>query len=309
VLALFAEEDEDELHRRTSAILRGLGLMSESYEFQADLRKNLFIKSMTAADNLMTKADSVGAVTRTDYAERLCATVKEFSDLKLIIIDPVSRFRGGNENYAEDATRFVEAAELIAKETGATVLLVHHANKASTKEGEQNQTAARGSSALTDGVRFQMNLAPLTDKQADELGLTEMKTNYVAVKVTKSNYARMGDVVFLQRGEHGVLTYHEPQQAQRDASADRVDLMRQLLRGDAEKGRRHSKSGFAKHYSGTDGPFKMGQNRLEKLIGNAIDEGYLLQEKRRPNILSPTDKPSRIVKAKIVVPHESMESA
>ena len=129
VLALFAEEDEEELHRRLRAILRARISSPDNKAFVAELRNNLHIKSMTGADNLMTRAEAGGSVTRTDFAERLCLTVASVPGVKLVIIDPVSRFRGGNENYAEDATRFVEAAELIAKTTGATVLLLHHANK------------------------------------------------------------------------------------------------------------------------------------------------------------------------------------
>jgi AAA domain len=290
VLALFAEEDEEELHRRVWAVLRGRALTPEQ---EADLRRNLFIRSMIASDNLMTKADKDGAVTRTDFVERLCATVQELPDLRLIIVDPASRFRGGNENFAEDATRFVEALELIAKTTGATVLVLHHANKASTKDGEQNQSAARGSSALTDGVRWQMNLAPLTDTQAEALGIAkDAKHKYIAAKVTKSNYAPMGDTVYLRRGEHdGVLTYQEPQEAHRVTQADHFKLLVQLVREDDAKGYAHSKSSLARKYGGTEGPFKVGINRLERLIDYAIADGYLRQERGNARILHATDKP------------------
>lgn len=54
VLALFAEEDEEELHRRVWTKLRD-GMTPEQ---EADLRRNLFMRSMTGSDNLMTKADS-----------------------------------------------------------------------------------------------------------------------------------------------------------------------------------------------------------------------------------------------------------
>ena len=262
VLALFAEEDEEELHRRVWAILRSWKSRSDTMALEADLRRNLFIRSMTGADNLMTKAEVGASVTRTDFAERLCATVGEVPDVKLVIIDPVSRFRGGNENGAEDATRFVEAAELIAQGTGATVLLLHHANKASTKDGEQNQGAARGSSALTDAIRFQMNLAQLTDKQADELCLEDdTRHEYIAVKVTKSNYAPRGGTEYLRRGDCGVLTHHEPEAAQCYAQADRIRQLVQLVRDEAATGHRYSKSSFADRFGGRAGPSRWASTR------------------------------------------------
>jgi hypothetical protein len=61
-----------------------------------------------------------------------------------------------------------------------------------------------------------MNLAALTENQAKDLGLEDdAKHEYIAAKATKSNYAPAGGTVFLRRGEHGVLTYHEPSEAHR----------------------------------------------------------------------------------------------
>ena len=278
-------------------------------EQEADLRRNLFIRSMTASDNLMTNADQVGSVTRTDFAERLCATVKELPDLNLIIIDPASRSRGGNENFAEDATRFVEALELIAKTTRATVLVLHHANKASTKDSEQNQGAARGSSALTDGVRFQMNLALLTDKQAEDLGVEEdAKHEYIAAKVTKSNYAPAGGTVFLRRGEHGVLTYHETQEAHSTAYVNRINIVVELVKQNAGKGKAYSKTSFARCHGGKRGLLNMGINKVEWLIDKLIVEGFLTQGPAPAMSLQLTGKPTEIAKAKVVLPPMSTDT-
>jgi RecA-family ATPase len=70
-------------------------------------------------------------------------------------------------------TRFVEAVERVAQATGATVLIIHHANKGSINAVEQNQSASRGSSALTDGVRLQMNLATMDANGAKKFGIPE----------------------------------------------------------------------------------------------------------------------------------------
>lgn len=248
-------------------------------------------------------------MTRTNFVERLCATVEKLPDLKGIIIDPVSRFRGGNENQAEDATRFVEAAELITKETGATVLLLHHTNKASTQASEQNQGASRGSSALTDGVRLQINLAPLTPQQAQDLGLEDdAKYGYITAKVTKSNYAPMGGTVYLRRGEHGVLTYYAPQEAQRAAQGDRIELLVQLVRDASAKGAAFSKTALAKFLGGGEGPFNIGINKVDQLIERAITEGFLARAPGHARHLVPTGKAAEIGKAKVVLPAMSMEA-
>lgn len=64
---------------------------------------------------------------------------------KLVIFDTLSRcFVGAEENSAAAMSRLVEAAERIRRATGATVLLVHHANKGGEVE--------RGSIALRAGI-------------------------------------------------------------------------------------------------------------------------------------------------------------
>jgi hypothetical protein len=153
-----------------------------------------------------------------------------------------------------------------------------------------------------------MNLAAVTDKQAQELGIEEAKHEYITVKVTKSNYAPAGGTVYLHRGEHGVLTFHEPRPAQSAARADRMAQLVGLVRDDAAKGHPYSKSSLAKRYGGASGPFKTGINKLEKLIDEAVVEGFLVQAPGHARHLVPSDKPTEIAKAKVVLPVMSMEA-
>lgn len=63
---------------------------------------------------------------------------------ELIVIDTLARsMPGGEENSARDVGLLVDGAESLRKETGATVLFIHHANKAG---------GYRGSSALLGAV-------------------------------------------------------------------------------------------------------------------------------------------------------------
>jgi len=63
----------------------------------------------------------------------------------LIIFDTLSRcFAGCEENSAKEISRLVENADRIRRQSGATVLLIHHTNK----EGDSE----RGSSALRGSV-------------------------------------------------------------------------------------------------------------------------------------------------------------
>lgn len=62
--------------------------------------------------------------------------------LRAVVFDTLSRsMPGGDENSAQDVTRVIAAADRIRHELGATVILIHHSGKDSTK-------GARGHSAL-----------------------------------------------------------------------------------------------------------------------------------------------------------------
>lgn len=93
-------------------------------------------------------------IVRTGRAERIAALVDRLPDVRLIILDPVSRFRDGNENDNQTATRLVEVLESLREMTDATVLAPHHVAKAGAADGELTQDMLRGASALVDGFRW-----------------------------------------------------------------------------------------------------------------------------------------------------------
>jgi hypothetical protein len=120
----------------------------------------------------------------------------------LIILDPVSRLLGADaevDNAA--ATQFISLLEelTIVLPGNPTVLFAHHVNKAAINAKDQNQTAARGSSALTDGVRWQMNL---TTKEGED------NKKIPVLKMTKSNFTPIIEEICLARDINGYLALY-----------------------------------------------------------------------------------------------------
>ena len=132
---------------------------------------------------------------------------------KAIILDPASRFAGPDtEQDNAVATRFVEILEGWALEAfgdqavGPSLLVSHHVKKSAAtnpKELLYNQGAARGSSGLTDGVRWQANMAVSEFKTRGEV------SDVVGLNVVKANAGPAGEATFLKRREYGVLE-HDP---------------------------------------------------------------------------------------------------
>ena len=281
-LLLLAEDEIDEVHRRLDRIITEL---SPSHpKIAADLRSGLLIKSMTASNNLMTRAQHRGDVEATDYVDRLLMTVSGIPDLKLIVIDPASRFRGGNENSADDSTRFIEQLERLRHATGATVLVCHHANKASMNPttGTRGQAATRGSSAMTDGVRWQLNLSQPT-KEA-KVGLDASK-HYLSAELSKSNYGPPIDAEILIRKPNGYLTSLRAS----GVPVTLEDRVLQLIRDEAALGKSYSANQIENTFGGEGGSLKTGKNSVRKAINALLNARKIRRD--RGKLVGMPDKP------------------
>lgn len=245
----------------------------------------------------MTSKENSHGSTATELVYRLIETAKQAPNLKLIVIDPMSRFYGGDENNSADATRFIEACEVLAKETGATVLIVHHVNKASIGTSEASQAAVRGSSAFTDGVRWQMNLNVMSAKDAVKYGILDtQRKSYVSAEITKNNYAPpQSEVVWLElTAPYGILQLAKLSTSAASKDEDIILKIISQVEKDAAKGNEFSKSGFAKEYGGTSNIFKIGDKGLRGMIERAVENGRL--------VLIPPKVPTPNVKDVLAVP-------
>lgn len=142
------------------------------------------------------------------YTNVLTHISKMAEGCRLVIVDPLRRFHDGDENDSGAMTRLVQGFEHIAMTTQAAVLLAHHTSKAASLHGLGDaQQAARGSSALTDGVRWQANLTTMSSKMALDLGLAADEAKFlVRFDISKSNYSPPQSPVWLRRLPGGVLT-------------------------------------------------------------------------------------------------------
>lgn len=125
---------------------------------------------------------------------------------RLVIIDPLRRVHDGDENCSDDMTRLVVAMERLGKATGAAVIGLHHANRASVAD-TASQHAARGSTALVDGARWQLNLSRMDEKTATHHLISEGdRPRYAAADFPKTNYLAPRPRVWLRRGPSGRLS-------------------------------------------------------------------------------------------------------
>lgn len=272
VLMFLAEDDAIQIQRRLHNLIGALPA-DQLLSIRDALFKNLIIVPRVAENNLLTAGTPYSReVELTEIVDRVIADALQLPDLKLIVIDPVSRFRGGDENSAQDTTRFVEALEKIAKATGAAVIAAHHSNKSAMNSSEPSQSASRGSSALTDGVRWQMNLTTFSEKDAKNFGIpVEEKGFHLTATITKNNYAPPQPSAYLKRREGGYLDKSDLMPlAQAKAETLQASII-ELVSAERKANRKYSKTAFTNQFAGEDGPLKTGNNKVRDVVQELLD--------------------------------------
>lgn len=201
VLCLLAEEDQDEVLRRLTAIKEGLSLTPAEWNTVRD--RLVVLPCAGRADLQFMQADRNGRAEEAPFFGHLRRRIEAADPWRLIILDPLSRLASAEtETDNHHATKFIAMAEALVKVPGGpAVLLAHHTGKAARMGlGADQATAARGASALTDGVRWVANLARApheNDPKSDHC---------LRLFLTKSNYGPPAESRPLERDAHGVLS-------------------------------------------------------------------------------------------------------
>lgn len=135
------------------------------------------------------------------------AIINQATDHRLVVIDTLRRFHQADENDGCKMAELISRLEWVAHKSGAAVLFLHHVSKAAALAGDGGaQQASRGSSVLTDNIRFQLNLVGMEDSEAKKFGVTgEQRRYFVRLASAKLNYSIPLDSLWLRRGEGGVL--------------------------------------------------------------------------------------------------------
>jgi RecA-family ATPase len=193
VLFVAAEEDEDELWNRFFNMAKSLQLDRNQELLDMALDNIIAIPQRGRSQRFI---DDRGKPTKS--YEDLKETLNQDPTIKLVILDPASRFMGSDTEISNAAaTDWVNLIDALTLAGGCpTVLVAHHTNKtalrpvANDKTPIFDQSMCRGASALVDGFRW-------------VLGLQRSESNNdnksIFVKLLKTNYCKIGNTLeFIQ---------------------------------------------------------------------------------------------------------------
>lgn len=188
-----AEDDIQEMRRRLAATL---GLHGLSH---ADLKGNLILTSGRDLDIKLARQTSNGLEIDRRTVENMIGAAKA-ADVDVIVLDPLGALHTLPENSNEAANLLAGALRQIAHETGAAVVLLHHASKVAAMDMDTaGVSASRGASAFTDMARDVRQLVRMTETEAGKFGITPgARRSYFRVENGKANMALAADARWIK---------------------------------------------------------------------------------------------------------------
>lgn len=191
---LSAEDSQDILHERFFSI--GSRMNQGQRELGAE---NIILEDLTAHTPDLFKSEWLETI------EKFCI------DSRVLFIDTLRSFHSGDENDGSQMAVLVGNLRAIASKTGCAIVFLHHANKASMGGQGDEQQASRGSSVLTDNLRWQAFMVGMSreesNKFSDVYGAIghDNRKMFVRFGLSKQNYGSPLKESWFKRGEGGVL--------------------------------------------------------------------------------------------------------
>nr|WP_081458358.1 AAA family ATPase [Helicobacter felis] len=90
-------------------------------------------------------------------------------DIKLVILDTLSRFHALDENSNKEMTLLVGLLGDLARSANVGILMIHHSSKIGAMNYKNESASARGASALVDNVRYHLTMSSVTLQKKSNL--------------------------------------------------------------------------------------------------------------------------------------------
>jgi RecA-family ATPase len=196
---LSAEDGGDILHERLHEIGKHL----------SDVQQETCAEAITVEDLTATPPDLLN-----HDAEKWRASLEaNASGARLLFLDTLRSFHSGDENDSRAMSVLIGHIRAIAARTRCAIVFLHHSSKALAVSGQgDTQQAARGSSVLTDNIRWQAYLVGMTDDESKRLSdrmdgqaIGEEKRLFVRFGISKQNYGVPFNEKWFRRGQGGIF--------------------------------------------------------------------------------------------------------
>jgi RecA-family ATPase len=266
VLLYLSEDDECEFVHRLHRIKESLNVGHHS-----DLISNLKVLSspMTSLPFFDYQTSTGGAGTTTHFMN-LLKTARQLTDLKLIVIDSYTRVNNLDEVNHSNANYVAEKLNALARDTGATVLMIHHPSKTP----RDDQYGARGSGALVNALRWSASLSTVKKRQS----AAEDGQPILRLSVQKFNYGPT-TATTLRRLDNGVLSIGDesPEDEQENEYQHILFKVSQFIQEQTTAGIEVTARNM-RDYAGLKGKFGVSEAALKRFCDEALHRRDLMRD-------------------------------
>jgi hypothetical protein len=272
VVMLFCEEEKQELNRKFSAITSDW-----TQTERQSCQENLLLIPLLGIDSRLTIIDK-GQYRGSSIAEDLIKLLRAFGLINgLVILDHMQGFASGDLNISETATSICREANKIVEATGAAVVMTAHISKNNIKATEIEQGFAVGSLAFENATRQMSGLIPMSDVQAEKLGLKETKKEYAWLGIAKNSYGGSSEGLWLRKviSPHYHTVVMQPVILTAPVAPERLSEFAKISKRLIDYIARHPNStrNTMDGLSGKDGEFKASKAKVRDCLKALIDSG------------------------------------
>lgn len=204
---ILTEDTEGDAHRTLWSTCKAMELNDEEIE---KVKQSVFIYTLAGVDCRLLSFDSKRVLEPSSMLKELETKIRSLEDVVFVGLDPALSLSPGDELDQGHQRTLGKMADDLAVHTGAAVMLVSHASKASLGREELDSHNSRGGGAITDAVRGEFAMRTMTTKEANSAGIDDIeeRKRHVQLVATKGNHLPPSAYVpvWLRRGEYGCLS-------------------------------------------------------------------------------------------------------
>lgn len=185
-LFITAEDGEEILQARLLKIMDAMGLNDWQ---RRKVAESIMFWDVTGSLVRLAELDGRGNLKLTELADRIVETYRD-ANLAQVVFDPCISFGPGERIVNDGEQAIVTACRRIIRGLNCCVRLVHHTGKSNARNGEIDQYAGRGGTALPDGARMVTILSGVnrTTSRPQNLHLQPGESGFVMARA-KLSYA------------------------------------------------------------------------------------------------------------------------
>ncbi len=280
-LFVTAEDSRELFAARLREIIEAMGL--DEYE-RCIVRESIDVWDVSGDMVRLAELDAGGNIVLTDLPDRIIEAYRN-TGLAQVVMDPCISFGPGERIVNDGEQAIVTACRRVMRGLGCCVRLIHHSGKANARNGNLDQYASRGGTALPDGCRMVAILSSVTSDNGhsaanppDGWDLLPGESGFILARAKLSYCPPQPNLWVRRRGYAFAYFVEQPRDAKAALGRD-AEKVAEFLADELTHGRRYTANTLEAMAGST---LKMPRAHLRSALA-ALEAAGRLEERELPS--------------------------